>query len=82
MEANRDITGAKEFLGGRRDWWRRGRSGIAQGFRRLGCVEVTVLEEFPRLLRREELFAAEEVRAALEAEGITVVTDGRPARSA
>jgi dihydrolipoamide dehydrogenase len=48
---------------------------MAQGFRRLGCVEVTVLEEFSRLLRREELFAADEVRAALEAEGITVVTD-------
>ncbi len=73
---NRDITGAKELprrlivIGG-------GAVGVemAQGFRRLGCVEVTVLEEFPRLLRREELFAAEEVRAALEAEGITVVTD-------
>lgn len=72
---NRDITAAKEVprrlvvLGG-------GAVGVemAQGFRRLGCEEVTVLEGFPRLLGREEPFASEEVRAAFEAEGITVVT--------
>jgi pyruvate/2-oxoglutarate dehydrogenase complex dihydrolipoamide dehydrogenase (E3) component len=72
---NRDITAAKEVprrlvvLGG-------GAVGVemAQGFRRLGCKEVTVLEGFPRLLGREEPFASEEVRAAFEAEGITVVT--------
>jgi pyruvate/2-oxoglutarate dehydrogenase complex dihydrolipoamide dehydrogenase (E3) component len=72
---NRDITAAKEIprrlvvLGG-------GAVGVemAQGFRRLGCEEVTVLEGFPRLLGREEPFASEEVRAALDAEGITVVT--------
>jgi pyruvate/2-oxoglutarate dehydrogenase complex dihydrolipoamide dehydrogenase (E3) component len=73
---NRDITGAKELprrlvvIGG-------GPVGVemAQGFRRLGCEEVTVLERLPRLLVREEPFASDEVRAALEAEGITVVTD-------
>ena len=73
---NRDITGAKELprrlvvIGG-------GPVGVemAQGFRRLGCEEVTVLERLPRLLAREEPFAGDEVRAALEAEGITVVTD-------
>jgi pyruvate/2-oxoglutarate dehydrogenase complex dihydrolipoamide dehydrogenase (E3) component len=73
---NRDITGAKELprrlvvIGG-------GPVGVemAQGFRRLGCEEVTVLERLPRLLAREEPFASDEVRAALEAEGITVVTD-------
>jgi pyruvate/2-oxoglutarate dehydrogenase complex dihydrolipoamide dehydrogenase (E3) component len=73
---NRDITGAKELprrlvvIGG-------GPVGVemAQGFRRLGCEEVTVLERLPRLLAREEPFAAKEVRAALEAEGITVVTE-------
>jgi dihydrolipoamide dehydrogenase len=73
---NRDITGAKELprrlvvIGG-------GPVGVemAQGFRRLGSEEVTVLERLPRLLAREEPFASDEVRAALEAEGITVVTD-------
>jgi pyruvate/2-oxoglutarate dehydrogenase complex dihydrolipoamide dehydrogenase (E3) component len=73
---NRDITGAKELprrlvvIGG-------GPVGVemAQGFRRLGCEEVIVLERLPRLLAREEPFAADEVRAALEAEGITVVSD-------
>ena len=73
---NRDITGAKELprrlvvIGG-------GPVGVemAQGFRRLGCEEVTVLERPSRLLAREEPFAGDEVRVALEAEGITVVTD-------
>jgi pyruvate/2-oxoglutarate dehydrogenase complex dihydrolipoamide dehydrogenase (E3) component len=72
---NRDITSTKELprrllvLGG-------GAVGVemAQGFRRLGTEEVTVLEGFPRLLGREEPFASEQVQAALEAEGITVVT--------
>jgi dihydrolipoamide dehydrogenase len=35
---------------------------------------VTVLEGLPRLLGREEPFASDQVHAALEAEGITVVT--------
>jgi pyruvate/2-oxoglutarate dehydrogenase complex dihydrolipoamide dehydrogenase (E3) component len=72
---NRDVTAAKELprrlvvLGG-------GAVGveIAQAFRRLGSEEVTVLEGFPRLLGREEPFASEEVRAALEADDIVVVT--------
>jgi dihydrolipoamide dehydrogenase len=46
---------------------------IAQAYRRLGCDEVSVIELAPRLLFREEPFAGDEVRAALEAEGVTVV---------
>ena len=72
---NREITAAKEVprrlvvIGG-------GAVGVemAQGFRRLGSEEVSVLEGLPRLLSREEQFASEEVHAALEAEDITVVT--------
>ncbi len=71
---NRDITSAKSIprrllvLGG-------GAVGVemAQAARRLGAEEVTVIEASPRLLAREEPFAGEEVRQALEAEGITVV---------
>jgi pyruvate/2-oxoglutarate dehydrogenase complex dihydrolipoamide dehydrogenase (E3) component len=71
---NREITAAKEVprrlvvIGG-------GPVGVemAQGFRRLGSEEVSVLEGLPRLLSREEQFASEEVHAALEAEDITVV---------
>jgi dihydrolipoamide dehydrogenase len=70
---NRDATSAKSVprrlvvLGG-------GAVGLelAQAFRRLGAEEVTVLEAGTRLLAREEPFAGEEVRAALEAEGVTV----------
>ena len=47
---------------------------MAQAVRRLGADEVTVIEGAPRLLAREEPFAGDEVRAAFEAEGITVVT--------
>jgi pyruvate/2-oxoglutarate dehydrogenase complex dihydrolipoamide dehydrogenase (E3) component len=50
---------------------------LAQAFRRLGAAEVTVVEGADRLLIREEPFAGEEVRAAFEAEGITVVTGAR-----
>ena len=72
---NRDVTSAKELprrllvLGG-------GAIGaeMAQGFRRLGSEEVTVVEGADRLLAREEPFAGVEVREAFEAEGITVVT--------
>jgi len=71
---NRDATAAKEIprrllvLGG-------GAIGVemAQAFRRLGAEEVTVVEGGPRLLAREEPFAGEELRAALEAEGVAVV---------
>jgi dihydrolipoamide dehydrogenase len=45
---------------------------LAQAIRRLGSEEVTVIEPFSRLLGREEPFAGEEVRAALEADGINV----------
>jgi dihydrolipoamide dehydrogenase len=70
---NRAITSAKELprrllvLGG-------GAIGaeMAQGFRRLGSDEVTVIEGAERLLAREEPFAGDEVRAAFEAEGIDV----------
>jgi dihydrolipoamide dehydrogenase len=72
---NRAITSAKEVprrllvLGG-------GFVGceMAQAFRRLGAEEVTVLEGGDRLIPREEPFASADVRAAFEAEGITVVT--------
>lgn len=71
---NRDATSAKHaprrllVLGG-------GAVGVelAQAFRRLGSAEVTVVEVADRLLVREEPFAGEEVRAALEAEGVTVL---------
>jgi pyruvate/2-oxoglutarate dehydrogenase complex dihydrolipoamide dehydrogenase (E3) component len=72
---NRDATAVKELpqrlvvLGG-------GAIGaeLAQAFRRLGTDGVTLVEGADRLLAREEPFAGEEVRAAFEAEGITVIT--------
>ena len=75
---NRTITSAKELprrllvLGG-------GAIGaeMAQAFKRLGCEDVVVLEGAERLLAREEPFAGQELRAAVEAEGITVVTGVR-----
>lgn len=75
---NRAATSAKEVprrllvLGG-------GAVGaeLAQAFKRLGSGEVVVLEGADRLLAREEPFAGEELRAAFEAEGITVVTGVR-----
>jgi pyruvate/2-oxoglutarate dehydrogenase complex dihydrolipoamide dehydrogenase (E3) component len=75
---NRSVTAAKEIprrllvLGG-------GTVGteMAQAFRRLGSEEVTVVEGGARLLAREEPFAGDEVRAAFEAEGITVITGAR-----
>jgi pyruvate/2-oxoglutarate dehydrogenase complex dihydrolipoamide dehydrogenase (E3) component len=70
---NRAATAAKEVpdrllvLGG-------GAVGLelAQAFSRLGAAEVTVVEAGPALLPREEPFAGEQVRAALEREGIAV----------
>ncbi len=70
---NRDVTAAKQLparllvLGG-------GAIGVemAQAYRRLGVDEVTVVEVAPRLLAREEPFAGDEVRAALEADGVAV----------
>ena len=75
---NRSVTGAKEIprrllvLGG-------GAVGaeMAQAMRRLGAEKVTVVEAGERLLAREEPFAGDEVRAAFEAEGITVLTGVR-----
>src|SRR5919199_2267221 len=72
---NRSVTSAKAIprrllvLGG-------GAIGaeMAQAFRRLGSEEVTVVEAAERLLPNEEPFAGEEVKAAFEAEGITVIT--------
>jgi dihydrolipoamide dehydrogenase len=72
---NRMATSAKELprrllvLGG-------GAIGaeISQAYKRLGCEEVVVLEGLERLLAREEPFAGEELQAAFETEGITVVT--------
>ena len=46
---------------------------MAQAYRRLGSPQVSIVEMAPRLLIREEPFAGEQVRAALEAEGIAVV---------
>jgi len=75
---NRDATAVKELpqsllvLGG-------GPIGaeLAQAFKRLGTEEVTVVEGGDRLLAREEPFAGDQVRAAFEAEGITVITGVR-----
>ncbi len=70
---NRDVTAAKQLprrllvLGG-------GAIGVemAQAYRRLGVAEVAVIEVAPRLLAREEPFAGDELRTALEAERIAV----------
>src|SRR6266851_9472261 len=75
---NRTVTSTKELprrllvLGG-------GAIGaeMAQAFKRLGSEDVVVLEGSERLLAREEPFAGQELRAAFEAEGITVVTGVR-----
>jgi pyruvate/2-oxoglutarate dehydrogenase complex dihydrolipoamide dehydrogenase (E3) component len=75
---NRSATAAKELprrllvLGG-------GVVGLelAQAFGRLGSEQVTVIEGGERLLAREEPFAGEEVRAALEAEGVAVITGAK-----
>jgi pyruvate/2-oxoglutarate dehydrogenase complex dihydrolipoamide dehydrogenase (E3) component len=75
---NRDATSVKELprsfmvLGG-------GAVGVemAQAFKRLGTEEVTLIQGDPRLLVREEPFAGEELRAAFEAEGITVITEAK-----
>ena len=75
---NRSVTAAKDIprrllvLGG-------GAVGaeMAQAMHRLGSDEVTVVEGSDRLLGKEEPFAAEEVQAAFEAEGIRVITGAR-----
>jgi pyruvate/2-oxoglutarate dehydrogenase complex dihydrolipoamide dehydrogenase (E3) component len=75
---NREATSAKEVperfvvLGG-------GPIGVemAQAFKRLGSREVTLIEGAPRLLAREEPFAGDELKAAFEEEGISVLTNAR-----
>jgi pyruvate/2-oxoglutarate dehydrogenase complex dihydrolipoamide dehydrogenase (E3) component len=75
---NRDATSVKELprsflvLGG-------GAVGVemAQAYKRLGTDEVTLIQGDPRLLIREEPFAGEELRAAFEAEGITVIANAK-----
>jgi dihydrolipoamide dehydrogenase len=47
---------------------------LAQATKRLGAEAVTVIEGSPRLLAREEPFAGDQVRAGLEADGVTVLT--------
>ena len=54
---------------------------MAQAFRRLGSREVTVVELFDRLLAVEEPFAGAQLRAAFEAEGITVHTEAETTRA-
>ena len=71
---SRDVTSAKEVperllvLGG-------GVVGVemAQAWKRLGAREVTVIAASERLVPNLEPFAGDELRAAFEAEGITVV---------
>ena len=78
---NRDATSVKELpasflvLGG-------GAVGVemAQAYRRLGTENVTLIQGDPRLLVREEPFAAVELREAFEAEGITVITGAKVTR--
>ncbi len=73
---NRDITTAEQvpdrllILGG-------GVVGVemAQAWARLGAEQVTIVELADRLLAPEEPFAGRQVRAALEADGVQVLTD-------
>ena len=75
---NRDITSAKEVpprllvLGG-------GAVGVemAQVWRSFGSQEVTVVEAMDRVLPMEEAFVGTELKAALEAQGISVITGVR-----
>ena len=67
--------GTPAAAAGARRWGHR--REMAQAYKRLGCDEVVVLEGAERLLAREEPFAGEGLRAAFEAEGITVVTGAR-----
>lgn len=72
---NRDVTEMKQVpdrlvvLGG-------GVIGVemAQAVKRLGASEVTIVEGLDRILNREEPEVAEDLQAALEADGITVYT--------
>lgn len=72
---SRDVTTAKE-LPGRLLVVGGGVVGVemAQAWRQLGADEVTVVERMDRLLPLEEPFAGEELKAALESDGIVVLT--------
>jgi pyruvate/2-oxoglutarate dehydrogenase complex dihydrolipoamide dehydrogenase (E3) component len=78
---SRDVTSAKEVpqrlmvIGG-------GVVGVemAQAWKMLGSVEVTVVELFDRLLAREEPVAGAELRKSFEEMGIRVFTDARTNR--
>lgn len=80
---SRDVTSAKDVparllvLGG-------GVVGVemAQAWRRLGADDVTVIAASDRLLPKEEPFVGEELLAAFEAEGITVLTKKRVMKAA
>ncbi len=50
---------------------------MAQAWKRLGTQEVTIVELQERLLPREEPFAGELLRAALEGDGIIVLTGAK-----
>jgi dihydrolipoamide dehydrogenase len=50
-------------------------SEMAQAWKRLGAREVTVIDAASRLVAQFEPFASDELRAAFEAEGITVLLD-------
>ena len=73
---NRDVTEMKQVpdrllvLGG-------GVIGVemAQAVKRLGASEVTIVEGLERILNQEEPEVSDDVRAALEDDGITVLTD-------
>jgi pyruvate/2-oxoglutarate dehydrogenase complex dihydrolipoamide dehydrogenase (E3) component len=54
---------------------------MAQAWKRLGSREVTVVDADSRLVPHLEPFAGEELRAAFEAEGITVVLDAKVVRA-
>lgn len=56
-------------------------SELAQAFARLGSA-VTLVEQGPRLLPRDDARAAEIVRAALEADGVRVWTGARVVKAA
>jgi pyruvate/2-oxoglutarate dehydrogenase complex dihydrolipoamide dehydrogenase (E3) component len=48
---------------------------MAQAWKRLGAGEVTVIDQASRLVMQFEPFAGDELRAALEADGVDVVLD-------
>ncbi len=55
-------------------------SEMAQAWRDLGSEEVTIVEMMAQLLPREEAFAGEELKSALEDQGIRVVTGAKLVR--